>query len=172
MSLILKSIGATLLFIGCGFWGFSAGKTYLLDIKHIHNICSMISRMISELEYRQPPLPYLLQLAADTLPQPLSSILLDLSVQLRKQVSANVSDCMNSLLNVRKDIPPNTARCLQEFANHLGQYDLSGQIRELESLLIICKQRKTQLESESVMRVRCYRVFGLCAGALLAIILI
>ena len=168
----LKLIGSVLLLAGCGYGGYSAGRTHLTDIRLIGSICNMVSRMINELQYRQPPLSGLLQVTAEKLPKQLSEIITELSTQMQRQVFCNISAAVAAILRKRKDIPPNTSFCLQEFADHLGEYDLAGQVRELESVLLLCNQRKTQLESESNMRVRGYQVFGLCIGALLAIVLI
>ena len=168
----MKWVGAVLLLAGCSVFGFSVGKEYQKDTKLLRGICQVITSMICEVQYLQTPLPHLCRSIAATISHPLSSVLTQLSSQIEKQIAPDVSTCMQRVLSKRKDIPPCSASCLQELANHLGRYDLAGQIQELEKVHCLCEQKLGQLEANAQMRIRSYQIFGLCAGAALAILLI
>lgn len=168
----LKWIGACLLIAGFGFLGFSYGSAYKREEDLLRQLCNHIEFMICELQYHQTPLPQLCEVIAGEASSQIRSVFRSFTDALRLQSEPDVKGCMQDALKVCTDIPRYPRACLEELGKCLGRFDLSGQLRGLESVLQNNRRILEELEKNSKHRVRSYQVFALCAGAAVVVILI
>ena len=170
--MMIKWIGALLIVIGCGFFGFYMGWNVNRDASLLRALVAFIDGLSSELSYRMSPLPDALRTTAQSQKSKLSSVFVALAEQLEQQISPNVACCMEHVLRQQRHMPQNTLQQLHELGGLLGTYDLQGQQRGLAMAKENCIQILSQLEHDRPQRVRGYQTLGLCAGAALAILFI
>lgn len=168
----VKWIGATLIFAGCGSIGFSMAFRYKKETALLHQLASVLEFMECELQYRLTPLPELCRQAGMEASGLLRSVFLNLSRELQWQNSPDAASCMAAAISLCHDLPPNLRRLLSRLGHILGRYELSGQLRGLQSVRSDCEAVCKRLSLGQESRIRSYRTLGLCAGAALAILFI
>ncbi len=168
----MRLIGAVIVFICCGYFGYSMVAVHKKEERTLRQIICAIEYMGCELQYRLTPLPQLLGQASREVNGIVSSVLASLSTELDSQISPDVSTCMEAILCKRKDIPQYASEAFRALGKGLGRFDLEGQIKELDSVGALCTKRLTELECNRDIRLRSYQTFGLCAGAVIAILLL
>ena len=168
----MRWIGALLVFFGCGCFGFSMAATHKKEEKTLRQIVSAIHYMECEMQYRLTPLPQLLGQASQQICGIGRTIFAALAFELENQISPDVSCCMEALLCKQKDLPPRTRETLSILGQCLGRFDLQGQLKELDSVRGLCERHLKALENNRDVRLRSYQTLGLCAGAVLAILLL
>jgi hypothetical protein len=94
------------------------------------------------------------------------------SESLETQIAPDPVSCMEYTIAAGSIPCKEFSTCLQELSAALGCYDLSGQLRQLESLRSKWSKTLEQMEQELSVRVRYFRVFGICTGCALAILLV
>lgn len=166
----MRWIGASIVVICCGYFGFSMAIAHRKDEKMLRQIVRAIDFMEYELQYRLTPLPQLLLQAANETNGFVSVVLSKLAGELNDQVSPEVQCCMDAVLLKQKAI----SRCAREvfhtLGKSLGRFDLQGQLMELDSVRSMCQRYLSALETDRDVRLRSYKTLGLCAGATLAIL--
>ena len=168
----MKWIGAVLTVTSCGWLGFLAVKDFKRQESSLYQLSQILSYMAWELEYRLTPLPELCEKTAQLSKSPLGYFFIQLAQELNGQAASNVADSMSVALNRTRDIPKTTVKILELLGESLGQYDLSGQLKGLESVEKYCQQELVKLSYHREERLRSYQVLGLCAGIALAIMFI
>ena len=169
---MMRWIGALFVLLGCGSFGFSMVATHKKEEKTLRQIISAIGYMECEMQYRLTPLPQLLGQAAKQISGVVQELLGAMALKLKNQISPDVSCCMEELLHKRRDVPPLTREALFLLGQSLGRFDLQGQLKELESVRSLCERHLKTLENNRDVRLRSYQTLGLCAGAVLAILLL
>lgn len=167
-----KLIGIIFVIGSCGAFGFSLAATHRREEKCLRQLIAVLDYMACELQYRLTPLPSLCRQAAAESSGVIRNIFSGFTEELEDQISPDVSKCMQVSLRRIKDVPPITGECLCVLGQSLGRFDLEGQIRGLESVRQICRNKLEGLEANKDVRLRSYQTLGLCAGAALAILLI
>lgn len=157
---------------GCGGFGFSLAANYRREAKLLQSLMSVISQMECELQYKLTPLPDLCRLAAKDAKDPLREIFLNLARELDWQTAPDSGSCMAAAIQRSCSVPRNVKNILFHFGASLGRYDLSGQLKDLETIRMECEQELKALTENQESRLRSYRTLGLCAGAAAAILLI
>lgn len=169
----MKLMGAILISVCCGWFGFSMAASHALEEQHLRQLISALDYMQCEVQYRLTPLPELCLQAANSCKKgKIRNFFTILSEELRNQVSADVQPCVDSALDRVPKLSKKTADCLREIGKNLGKFNLEGQISGFESSRAFCRQ---QLESHCVGKEelrRSYQILGICAGAAMVIILI
>lgn len=168
----MRWIGAILVFICCGYFGFAMAMAHRKEERTLHQIISAINYMECELQYRLTPLPQLLGQASKQVSGIARGVLSALALELENQISPEVAYCMESVLRKEKDIPKLAGEAFRMLGQCLGRFDLQGQLKELDAVRSMCTRCLTQLESNRDVRLRSYQTLGLCAGAALAILLL
>lgn len=166
-----KIMGAVFLITGCGGFGFLMGIHYRREIQLLRCLLSALREMEWELKYRITPLPELCETAAAASRGKIKELFLDLQRQLNDGVCAEISGCMNALVQ-KKDLPQRCGKCLRELGRSLGRYDLEGQIQGLQAVQAQCESYLDELEDHRVERLRSYQTLALCAGTALVILLV
>lgn len=168
----LRWIGAALIFLGCGGVGFSMAVQYRKEMKMLRNLEDLLSFMICELEYRMTSLPELLRNGCAYVNGELKGVLQSFSEELDTHCDARADLCLAKAMKKAPNLPGRVQTILEELVSGLGKFDLSGQIRTLESIRTRCNRELTQMEADRVQQTRSYQTLGLCAGAALAVLFI
>lgn len=165
-----KWIGAVLVIVGCGGFGFSLAAGHRRQEQLLHQLIRALQYMEWELQYRLTPLPELCRNAGKEAGGILRDILLNLARELDWQASPDVYSCMTAALKQSRDLPQNTKKLLLHLGRSLGRFDLQGQIQGLEAVRTACEGELAALGKNRDVRLRTYQTLGLCAGAALAIL--
>ena len=167
-----KWIGAALVFLACGGFGFSVAGAYRREIAILRQIEHMTNLMESELTYRLTPLPELCRKVGKAVGGITRRVLESLAQELEYQVRPDVSSCMHSALACVNSVPRSAERIYSRLGTSLGQYDLSGQLQGLASVRQNCTCMLQRMEENRDQRIRGYQTLGLCAGLALVILFI
>lgn len=170
--MLLKWIGAALVVTACGGCGFVMAQNYKKEERYLRSLMRALDTMISELSYRRTPLPQLLITAAEHADGELKNLLKNLARELERQITPDVGCCMEVVLGGYPSLPKLSAQVLHMLGRSLGQFDLSGQLRELDAVKSECARLLEIHSQDRENRVRNYQTLGLCAGAALAILFI
>lgn len=168
----LKLIGVVLIIVGCGGVGFLIAASHKKEVKTLRQLISALDYMQCELEYRMPALPELCRQAAQMLSGPLKSLFIKLALEMDNQIAPNVEKCMFAALEKSCDIPRHTKRLLQELGSLLGCFDITGQIKGLETIRTESSKILNECSKNQDVRMRSYQTLGICAGAAIAILLV
>lgn len=166
-----KWIGALLIILGCGGFGFSLAAAHRREENTLRQLIGALDYMECELQFRLTPLPDLCRQAGREGSGPVAQVLLRLSQELDCQISPDVASCMQAALS-SIEVPSHTARNLELLGASLGRFDMNGQLKGLESVRASCRRDLEALETNRDARLRSYQTLGLCTGAALAIIFI
>lgn len=170
--MIVKMIGVILIFISCGSVGFKIASNYKKEEKYLSNFVLIIEYMISELQYRLTPLPHLCKLASVKFDNYLGNIFEKISHELELQQCSDPAMCFTSVLKTEKSIPPITRSQMEFLGQTVGQFDIDGQVKCLETVKAECERQLTLIRNNQENRLREYKTLGLCAGAALAILFV
>lgn len=168
----IKLIGATLIVIGCGSFGYKVSRTHIRELSALQQLISILDYMGCELQYRATPLPDLCRQAAREAKGVLQKVFLTLSHALEDRLSPNVAACMDIALSSVENLPEQTKGVLEQLGSSLGRFDIDGQLKGLEGVRFTCRRIVEELEQNKDARLRGYQTLGLCAGAALVILFI
>lgn len=167
-----KIIGAILIMIACGSLGISMAVAHKQKELMLQQLIAATKIMISELQYRQTPLPQLMHLCAKETTGPISDFFHNAGLELDKQVAPDASCCIMQVLGSVATMPVMVREKIQQLGTGLGRYDLHGQISGLETVAQLCQRDLDGLYNNRDSRLRNYTTLGLCAGAALVILFI
>ena len=167
-----KLYGAICVVVGCGGWGFSVAAQYLHRIRMLRQLVCVLDYMECELQYRSTALPLLCRQASSVCSGKISAVFYCLSEELESQISPNVVCCMTAALNKTHGLPRVIVCFLRNLGVTLGKFDLSGQLKGIDSIRQECRQKLDCLQTNHESRIRTYQTLGLCAGAAIAILFI
>ena len=168
--MLLKWIGAVLIFAGCGSCGFAVARNFRREERILHQLKRMLDTMINELNCRRSSLPQLFRVAAG-LGGELSPLAKSMAQELEQQIAPDAASCMAVVLGKQR-LPDRVKELLYILGGSLGSYDLEGQLRELGSVSARCSRILDEIADSRDERIRTYQTLGLCAGAAIAILLI
>lgn len=168
----VKLLGAFLVVIGCGGFGFRLAASQKREEQLLHKLSNMITYFISELQYRRTKLPELCRQAAFETSGLLSRLFTLFASELEQQISPDPGICMQTALSGTSDIPESVLCILLNLGNCLGRFDLEGQLQDLDIVRRQCEDKALALHQNRDIRLRTYQTLGLCAGAALVIIFI
>ena len=169
----MKVLGALLITICCGWFGFSLSIAHKKEERNLRQLISSLEYIQCEIQYRLSSLPELCAQTANICEKgAVRDFFIALQEELNQQVSAEVQPCLLAALDNTPKMTPKTKQCILEMAKDLGKFDIDGQLSALESSRILCKE---QLEKHCLGKDeqrRSYQTLGICAGAALVIVLI
>lgn len=168
----LRLIGSCLIVAGSGGVGVSMAAQYMRSYKGMKQLTVALERMICEVEYRLSPLPELCREAARYTDGPVRKLFLTLAEDIEDRLSPDVFQCMCNAIRKTEKLPATVLPYLKQLGKCLGQYDLDGQVRVLESLREECRRSMESMEDNKAYRIRSYQTLSLCAGAALAVLLL
>lgn len=165
-----KWIGAVLVLVSCGGFGFAIASGYRQEEQRLRQLLRALQYMECELQYHLTPLPDLCRQAGMETRGSVREVLNKLAGELENQVAPDVSSCMRAAIEDHQDFSRRFRRLMLQLGRTLGRFDLAGQIQGLQAVQASCIQEQKALEQNRDMRLRSYRTLGLCAGAALAIL--
>ena len=168
----IRLLGAVLVVTGCGGVGFTMAYHYKRELHSLRQLVCAVEYMISDLQYRQTPLPELISGAAGQCTAAVRNALEALSRELESQIAPDVKTCMSVVLSKQIALPRYTSEHMDSLGNCLGIFDLQGQINGLQAVREACETTRKSLEDDRAQRLRSYQTLGLCAGAALAILFV
>lgn len=168
----MKWIGAALIILGCGGFGFSLAASHRSAENALRQLTAALDYMECELRYHMTPLAMLCKSAGRERSGIVKAVLLQLAAELDAQVTPEVSTCMEVSLCRVGDMPRQVRSVFTELGQTLGRFDLNGQIKGLCSARHRCRWELDALNRNRDTRLRSYKTLGLCAGAALAILFI
>jgi len=166
-----KYFGALLVILGCGGFGFSLAAAHRREEIHLRQLMDSLQYLHCELEYHLTPLPVLCRKVAAQGKGAVYGVFEELGSVLESQSLPAVSDCVH-LAMAHYELSPGIRELLLALGKTLGQFDLKGQLTELEQLRQRCGQALQVMAQGRDDRLRSYQTLGLCAGAALVILFI
>jgi stage III sporulation protein AB len=170
--MMLKWIGAVLIILGSGGFGFSLAAAHCREERHLQQMIRGLDFMQCELQYNLTPLPVLCRQTAGQVSGVLQKLFLNLANELEDQISPDAEHCMMAALYKTQDIPGKCREAAQTLGKTMGRFDLEGQLNGLDSVRSLCRGWLEQLSDGREIRLRNYETLGLCAGAALVILFI
>lgn len=164
-------IGAILVIMGCGSFGFALCAAQKRDEWNLRQLAAALDYMQCELQYRLTPLPELCRQAGMHGKGSVGQVLRSLSQELENPLCPNVGICMEKILT-ESTVSGKTKANLILLGDSLGRFDLEGQMKGLEAVRQHCREDIESLTRDKVSRMRSYQTLGLCAGAALVILFI
>lgn len=170
--MMYKWLGAALVILACGGFGFSLAAAHKREEQALRQLISALDFMECELQYRLTPLPDLCRQAGEQCGGVIGTVLLNLARELECQIAPEVFGCMRSALSGCEALPNATSRLLLQLGKSLGRFDLNGQLKGIEAVRSDCRRTLDKLSENRENTLRSYQTLGLCAGAALAILFI
>lgn len=170
--MVLKVLGALLIVAGCGGYGFVMTAAHRMEEQALRQLLAALDYMQCELQYHMTPLPDLCRQAGQNSKNRIGRLLLSLSEELERNISPDVSSCMDAALQTVPDLPKKATDAFRILGTSLGRFDAQGQIQGLESVRRFCRSELDGLAVNRDSRLRSYQTLGLCTGAALAILFV
>lgn len=170
--MILRIVGAVIILASCGGFGFYLATEHKREERCLRSLAKAIELMICELEYRQPPLPQLIQIVSAQINGPVAQFFQALAQRLETQMDRDASVCTGEVLKDFTSLPLRTRLVLQQLGIGLGRFSLSGQVSCLQGVAQLCDRDLRSLAQDRDVKLRSYRTLGLCAGTALIILFI
>lgn len=167
-----KWIGAVLVVVGCGGFGFSLAREAARQEQLLRELLDILDYMENELRGRLTPLPVLCGQISRRQRGVFRRLFAGLSRALREHRAPSAEDCLRLILGEYKELPGRVRKILLQLGRSLDRFDLAGQLKGLASAQSACRRELDNLTENREVRLRSYKTLGLCAGAALAVLLI
>lgn len=168
----LKWLGVICVVAGCGGFGCMMAWNVKRETRMLRQLLCALDFLSCELSFRMTPLPEALRKTAALYTGSIQAVFLRLAEELEQQIAPDVASCMEAVIAKTPELSKKASVYFRDLGRLLGNFDLSGQEKGLESIRKQCNAELRQLEDGQSQRVRSYQTLGLCAGAALAILLI
>jgi stage III sporulation protein AB len=168
---IYKSLGACLVVVSCGAYGYYAAVRQQKELQILRQFLYVLQRMECELNYRLPALADLCMSVAESVTGVLRLTLINLASELNTQILPDATSCLQKVLS-EVNVSPKIRRLLERLAQSLGNFDADGQIKGICALQNETEQMLNLMACNQDMRLRSFRTLSLCAGAAVALLLI
>ena len=162
---MLRVMGALCIVTGSGAFGFAMAAASRREERQLRQLLGALEYLSCELSYRLTPLNALCRGAAENSSGTVRQFLTEVAAALERQTSADAQACVCEVL-VHLEVTPRLRKLFRELGATLGRFDLSGQLRGLES----GEEALRTLREGAADRRRSWQTLGLCAGAALAIL--
>ena len=170
--MMYKWIGAAMIFVSCGVFGFSLVFSHKKEEWLLRQLILVLNFMECELQYRLTPLPELCREASRQVSGSIHHVFLRLAEEMERQISPDVHFCMRAALADCEDLPQSIRSILVQLGRSFGRFDIQGQINGLDAARETCRQSLNELSKNRDNRLRSYQTLGLCAGAALVILFV
>lgn len=168
---MIKIIGAVLVILGCGGYGFMIAAAHRTEEKMLGEFIYVLELIESELQYRLTALPELCVSAATVCSGQLKRAFMLLNKELECQVSPNVEYCVRNVMEKVK-LPHHTSELFALLGRSFGRFDAEGQLKGIRYVTAETKRIRTDFSQNQAVRLRSYRTLGVCAGVALVILFI
>lgn len=168
----VKLIGAILVVVGCGGFGFYIGVLHRREERILRQLMRAIDYISCELRYRMTPLPQLCRQASMECSGDLRILFSAFASEMDKQICPDVSLCMKFAASRCSDMPASALQIADLLGHSLGRFSIDGQLKELNNVYQACDKKLAEHTQNRDSRLQIYRTLGLCAGAALVILFI
>ena len=168
---MLKWLGATLIVGACCAWGLWSAFLLRRQETELRELLGMLEFMENELSHHQTPLPELFEAAGKFGRGAVAPVILETAEQLRLQKFPDAVNCMRYALSQCPTMAQ-TRQVLELMGRSIGRFDLDGQCDSFERVKEECTRLLLVHCDGLELRMRTYRILGLCAGGTLAILLL
>ena len=144
---------------------------YLQASRALRQLSVALETMICEVQYKLSPLSVMCRAAARSTEGTVRKLLYAFAEELDKQIAPDAYQCMCSAIHKTEKLSGAILPHLRKLGKSMGQFDLEGQIRMLESALSDCRKSIGELEENRQYRIRSYQTLSICAGVALAVLL-
>ena len=168
----IKLIGAILVIIGCGGFGFYIAALHRREERILRQMLRVIDYISCELRYRMTPLPQLCRQASIECSGILRTLFSTFASEMDKQICPDTSLCMKFAVSQCSDLPSSARQIVELLGQSLGRFHLEGQLKELNIVHQACSRKLTEHSQNRESRLRVYQTLSLCAGAALVILFI
>lgn len=167
---MLRLLGGGLIVAGSMGLGILAAKNERAREETLRELLYILRWMNQDLQRCRTPLPQLLKNGAEETKGQLQFLLQFLSAELERQAFPDVASCMEKAL---EEYPPDPILhpFLRSLGRCLGQFDLEGQVRELELIHEDCARALEQIIGNKTDKLHLIRTLGICGGIILVILL-
>lgn len=169
--MMLKWTGAILVFVSCASFGFRLAAAHGQEVRSLRKFLLALDLMECELQYQLTPLPQLCHRAGKRSGGSVAWVLQTLSDALTQQTEPDVDCCMQRILESSEKLSRREKRLYRSLGSSLGRFDLTGQLKGLQTVRRECMRELETIEQNQPERLRSYQTLGMCAGAALVIIL-
>ena len=171
VTVMFRLSGVALVLIGCTAMGFLAASHCKMKVQVLESFLRILDNIIAELSGKITPLPELCRSAAED-SNCFRNVLLAFADSLDSQIEPVPRACMDNVLARTNCVNKEFKLCLVDLAQILGNYDLQGQLRQLDALYRKWMGKLDDSREGVSQKIRSYRVMGICAGCALAILLV
>ncbi len=167
-----RLIGAAVILCASGVFGYLLASQYKNELVYLHKLQRGLNYMLCDISYHITPLSDLLREAGQIMENSAGSALITLSGFLEENRFENGSQAMSAALERHGQIPSRCKKLLQLLGQSLGEFDLDGQVTQIQLVLESSRQELDEMEQQKQVRIRNYQTLSLCAGAALVILLL
>ena len=169
---MIRLLGALLLFVCGGYCGHLLCRNYRHQEKLLTDLQYILGWMEDQLNFRRSPLPQLLEDGAKLTDGQLQNVLITVQKLLEEKIYPDCRSCMDLALREQDQLPSNVRAILEELGCTLGYFDLQGQLNRIAWVKGECEKQLKRITEEKQGKLKTYQTLGLCAGAMLAVLLI
>ncbi len=167
----MKLIGAFIIIACCGWFGFSMASTHRREEESLRELINALDYMHCELQYKLTPLPELCTQAASCCHKGvIQSYFQELGRLLQTPTESDPNACVQMILGRMPRMPQLCRESLAQLGNTLGQFDLEGQLKALDSIREHSRDKLTQHCIGKDEQRRSFQTLGICAGSALVIL--
>ncbi|MBO5867675.1 MAG: stage III sporulation protein AB [Oscillospiraceae bacterium] len=170
--MILRWIGAICIVIGSGFIGLAHTYHHKKTVNLLKQVISAVDYMERELKYRHPPVPELFSSAAEHISGTIGELLKHVAIETELRFHQDVRTCFDIVMEKSFHLPDIIVCACQLIGSAIGEFDISGQIENLNNVHSECLTMQDKLTEEQDIRMRSFQTLALCCGAAVAILLI
>lgn len=170
--MIYKFIGAALIIISCGCFGFAFAAGFKKEERCLKQLIAALDYMSCELSFKHTALPELCKKAGEITSGAVKKVFDELCCEFSYNLTCDVLLCMKNALQRVRDVPPLTFDAFIQMGYSLGRFNIDGQIKSLEAAKAECSRYLKSIMENQPNRIRSYQTLGLCAGAAIVIIFI
>ena len=167
----VKYIGALLVIISCGGFGFAMSAAHRMEEHQLHQLSEVLIYLSSELQYRLTPLPELCEAVGNLGTGPVYHTFSDLGRILRERSNPDVASCLLLAMKMNEPVPV-VRNLMESLGSTLGMFDLNGQLESINLVRNRCSHALEKMALNREDRLRSYQTLGICAGAALVILLV
>ena len=172
---MLRFVMISIMFIICTYIGFYYGETYRNRSSNLKEIQKAFIMLNSEISYSNTPLPDALKNISNRVGEPISKILLDMSINLNDVDIKGVYEAFTIAYKKYKDeinLSKDDYKILSDFFKTIGECDAVTQEKVFTVALENLNLNYIDANNEANVNVKMYRTLGISIGIMIAIFFI
>ncbi|MFI3252884.1 MAG: stage III sporulation protein AB [Eubacteriales bacterium] len=164
----MKFCGCVLVFLGCGYWGWSKGKALERNVSITRDFIQVLTFLQREITQKHRELPSLIKKIGNTRQNAVGQYFKNLFLK----ISSENPNSFATIWIEENDISQKILEILSPLEEVLGQYDATSQGETILSLVEELKEFQAQQEVETEKMLPVYGALGVTTGLFLVVLLI